>query len=370
MARSRKIRKRESRPRRRTNKRGKKALRAKTHKKTARRTRVKAHRPRRNARVTRRRVHRKRGGKGGVADNAAHFKTAHDGQSLAVKTETGILHGRSPPSKGSSSSKVSSSVPVNTVSPQQAAQAFTNLYNKQTEIIAATGSGVGGVLTTVGGIQAVKAWRAGVQAAARSDDLTKIASEGKFATQIAKQPARTVYKVGGKYFRSEAQAEAFKESEHLTTSVPIQSQTVGGDMEVRLMFKRLGDKYMTSEPIKLAWNAEARTYTVEDPGQLRSSLADLETLQKSLKEAGMAANSDLDTSIQVLQNLETKRLSYESAFNEVTGGEQSASRLTSLVSEQEEAPYERSGAGEGYDNASEAADDSDDWASVFVGLFS
>ena len=54
----------------------------------------------------------------------------------------------------------------------------------------------------------------------------------------------------------------------------------------------------------------------------------------------------------------------------MTGGEQSASRLTSLVSEQEEAPYDRSGAGEGYDNASEAADDSDDWASVFVGLFS
>ena len=83
MARSRKLRKRESRPRRKTNKRGKKALRAKTTKRAARRTRVKARRPRRHARVTRRRMHKKGGRPATIKEAYSHKTIAGTGKNIA-----------------------------------------------------------------------------------------------------------------------------------------------------------------------------------------------------------------------------------------------------------------------------------------------
>jgi hypothetical protein len=333
-------------------------------------------------------VHRRRGGKG-VAQHAADYKTAHDGKSLAVKSNsardtavTGILHGRSPPSKGSTSSKgSSSSVPFDTVSPQQAAQAFTNLYNKQTAVIAGTASGVGTVIGTVGGRAAYKAWKDEVEAAARSDDLKTIASEGEFTTKIAKQPLRTVYKVGGKYFRTKAQATDYDRTHFkpLADETPeMKSVEVGGDMEIRLSFvrprfedgKEIAEGF-ASEPIKLRYDAVTKSYVVENPGELRSALTDLQTLRDSLKQAGMVANPKLATSIRVLRNLDTEgTLTFKSVFQNVEHGETEAEELTTKVKNFERYSDETADP-EGYSSAEDAADVSSDpesWDSVALGM--
>ena len=173
MARSRKLRKRENSPRRKTNKRGKKAQRAKTHKKTARRTRVKAHRPRRNARVTRRRVHRKRGGKAkapGVAHSAAELKAAYNGKSIThhekniahikpmVDMSLGDLSGRKLGTTGSSKSSGPKNVkPGSVVTQSQIKAALNEIFpggksgsDKGSSSGVIAGEAVGGTAGTVG----------------------------------------------------------------------------------------------------------------------------------------------------------------------------------------------------------------------------